>query len=660
MEPSVQCNAVLEGNGHFTAACFHPQRPSIVLGCGDQIFEVDGMSGENLWCASASHGLGDIRLISFLEGKADILNLAIAFQHGDIQLWDSESLQVKDHITPHKKDEGHPAICWVCVNIGGEPFAFLSRGSTGLERIGLSSRRASKPIRADGKWRPTCISYSPRQMIVAGSDSGDLRFLDPKTLNIIHTFVPAIDTKHHFSSSNSIFRTAVVSLSFCPQQPHVLLSSFQGGGLALWNLNTSVLDTAVSTGSAKLIDAMFHPWIPAILTLTSRGEMSAWNFNTNPMTRRAELNPSQLFRPFNFMRLDHAYHCHVLPYLPAPSSARHSKLLFHSTHNIFTILNSPDPESHWAFSATEVSRKLIYRFVDTLCPYSLSPISSVCPCPTDLLEKDGTSSDLLGDFNEDKIYYIRRNRLISMNVSQSDSNPSTVAALPEVDSDGKLLRPLHLTYSHRCPLVAVAMLAVDHVASSSISQRSGCAPVAWKVALVDVALRESEGVDAEADDEQEGRELFFIGIGAPAKPQQSRLSSPPVDRSTTGATLADKWNVILDGRDAVFCGDRMILLLANGVDVSLFRLPESADSAHMASWQVKVVEYFHLHKISCSLWIHEFFYVSSTNLLLVLAARDGSAGPVARPCNNRLLNLACACPPNLSEVSGMLIFEAGG
>eukprot|EP00291_Cryptomonas_curvata_P020027 CAMPEP_0172164484 /NCGR_PEP_ID=MMETSP1050-20130122/7871_1 /TAXON_ID=233186 /ORGANISM="Cryptomonas curvata, Strain CCAP979/52" /LENGTH=304 /DNA_ID=CAMNT_0012834827 /DNA_START=314 /DNA_END=1225 /DNA_ORIENTATION=+ len=304
MEPKVRCDLVLDGINHVTAACFHPKKPTIMFGSGDQIIEVDVLSGATLWRSPAgSPGLGDVRLMSFLETKVDSLSLVTAHQHGDIMLWDSESLQVRDHIAPSKKDEGRAATCWVCVNVGGDPFAFLSRGSTGLERVGLSSRRVSKGLKIDGKWKATSIAYSPRQLVVAGSDSGDLRFFDPKTLSTLHTFSPSGDGKGQTQMMSSILRSAVVSLSFCPQQPHMLLSSFQRGGLALWNLNTSSLDAAAATSSGRLVDAHFHPWMPVILTLSDRGDVSAWHVSTPSAARQAELQESGLLQPCNLARL---------------------------------------------------------------------------------------------------------------------------------------------------------------------------------------------------------------------------------------------------------------------------------------------------------------------------------------------------------------------
>ena len=95
-------------------------------------------------------------------------------------------------------------------------------------------------------------------------------------------------------------------------------------------------------------------------------------------------------------------------------------------------------------------------------------------------------------------------------------------------------------------------------------------------------------MNCEDDDETEGRELFFLGIGAPAKPRVSRLTVPRniLDRSGSESKQDERWSVVLGGRDALFSRNYLLLVSENGCGISILKLPESPDTAHIASWQV--------------------------------------------------------------------------
>jgi hypothetical protein len=578
MEVTVKCDCALDdGSGHVGAACFHPRKGSVVISCGDQLFEIDALSGAHLWSAPYGRNLlGDVRLISFIDSKSGALNLVVAFQRGDIQVWDSETLQIRDHIAPSRKDESRPIACWACASIGGDPFAFISRTSGGIERVGLSSRRSSKSVKSDGKWKATSIAFSS-QLIVAGSDTGDLRFLDPKTLNVLHLFSPSADNKSQHQALNSIFRTAIVSLSFCRMFPHILLSSFQKGGLVLWNLESSLLDDAVPTGPGGLVDAQFHPWFPIVLTVSARGEMTAWDIVVD-LRKHAKLRKSTSFMACNFNRTMQGYYRRILPYVPPPNPAPCSKLYLHHTQNLCTVLTSRPEVNRGPGHGNYM---LIYSFIDALHPYSLLPMASTCSCPVNLLQNDGVGSNVSDDLSEDLLYFVRSNKVACVSLSQPDVSPRSVASIPSMDSDGKLLRPLHLTRSLRYPLICIAMHASNY---RTISHNAGI----WKIMLIDVSGKGHEPVDCEADDEHEGRELFFVGIGAPAKPKASRLSAAhsTADRSVSRSKVEDGWSFVMAGRDALFAGDRLIVVSENGNSISLFQLPESSDPAHVTSWQV--------------------------------------------------------------------------
>jgi hypothetical protein len=387
---------------------------------------------------------------------------------------------------------------------------------------------------------------------------------------------------------SSILRSAVVSMSFCPQQPHMLVSSFQRGGLALWNLSTSSLDAVIATSGGRpgrLVDAHFHPWMPLILTLTERGDVSAWHVSAHP--RQAELQKSRMLLPCNLARLEQAYCRRHLPYLPPPALAGHSKLLLHPAHNLCTVLTARRAAPA-GYCADAAAHQLLFALADPLCPYSLSPAATVCVCPTGLLERDSREAGpahglpALAD-DSDSVYFVRGGRVACMSASDPDARPALVATLPEVDVHGRALRPLHLTHSARLPLVAVAMRAADGPGPRPAGGGEG----AWRVAVLEVGRRECDGDgDGDGDEEEDGRQLFFLGIGAPARPQPSRLSAPPARAERGGA--GDRWSAVVEGRDAVFARERAVLLLVweSGGGVSVLALPDSPDPPHVAAWQV--------------------------------------------------------------------------
>ncbi|KAJ1487111.1 hypothetical protein T484DRAFT_1745253 [Baffinella frigidus] len=205
MEPSAISAVALDGAGaadlgqpggpaEVSALCFHPSLPLVTLAAtgpqGSEVMQADALSGEVLLRVRTRRHVRILR--HFDLGDVDSAVLVVAFSSGDIEVWDCDTLALREKFAPSRKEVGKAAVVLACSFSGGLPVAFVGRGGSAVERIvlvsqkGKGSKGKEKPLRNDGRWKPvTAISVDVQSGSVAiGHQDGDVRFLDGRTLQV--------------------------------------------------------------------------------------------------------------------------------------------------------------------------------------------------------------------------------------------------------------------------------------------------------------------------------------------------------------------------------------------------------------------------------------------------------------------------------------------
>lgn len=285
MEPFVTGLLPFSGPAEVTALSLHPRKPLVTVATaspsGFEVVEADAVSGDVFVRVNVGRR---VRLLKHLD-KRDDCYILIAFEKGDIELWDCETMAVKDRIVASKKEDGKPVIAWSFVIEGGSLHVYISRGGASLERIVLMEKRG-KALRNDYKnWKPiTVVEAQPRGGIVVGLADGEVKVVDRKTLH---------QTAQSFSPSSADPRFAqhlrfpVSAISFHPRQETLMAVSHVSGSVALWNVRKETFEgiRLHPNPNRQLIDCQFHPWLPSLCALWDDGTLHFWTIVSGPGMR---------------------------------------------------------------------------------------------------------------------------------------------------------------------------------------------------------------------------------------------------------------------------------------------------------------------------------------------------------------------------------------
>jgi len=92
------------GPAEVSALCFHPSLPLITLaatrGQGTEVLQADVLSGEVLLRMRTRR---QVSILRHLELGGDSVLLVVAFGQGDIEVWDCETMELRERFAPSKR-----------------------------------------------------------------------------------------------------------------------------------------------------------------------------------------------------------------------------------------------------------------------------------------------------------------------------------------------------------------------------------------------------------------------------------------------------------------------------------------------------------------------------------------------------------------------------
>jgi hypothetical protein len=435
MEGEILVDVDLDGPREVLAACVHPTRSEVwlaTMGFGGlhTLVEADAVSGSVM---SRLELKRRVRLLARFDTPTALGGdggfLAIAYEKGDIEVWECTNLELKVRHSPNKKDDGKTVECWSVMMHAGMPSAFLSRGGSVMERVSLLSNE--KPLRVDGKCKPlTCIvKHTQAGYLAAGTWDGEVRIIDAKTLLARQVFAPH-DAK---------CRSPVSAMAFSARQPGLMAVSHYHGAIALWNVfSSNSTAESVRVLPNPVVDACFHPWLPVLLTQTDNGEVRSWTLATSA-TKGHSLAESQLVAPMHMSAMERSYYAHRSVPVKGALMREARKLIFSPRFNFFISIFRRGREILLA-NPSAGSNMLVYRLCDHLHPYSMMPIFSTNNCA----QEEGVRRDLVTILDGAK--------MVEFNV-QEQKESSNSWAVPNLESGE--CRALHIVSSSKNRLALV-------------------------------------------------------------------------------------------------------------------------------------------------------------------------------------------------------------
>ena len=286
----VQAGSVLAlGSGSATApyqvsaVSFHPVRAEVSVAAaglrGCELVEACAHSGEILARTRLERRVQHLRHQHVGTGggrRSALTLLVLAYDDGNVEVWDAETRAVKARLTPPKKEEGRAVTALATTAGGSAATIYCVRGDSAIERTELGT---GKTFRVDLRSaRITSISAPPQPVtgpIAVGLAEGKVRLLDAKSLATRVSLAPksAAELK---GVPKAMVRSPVTSVSFNPHSANSMAATLQSGVVLFWDIHRAALDDfcIVRSDKSTLIQGQFHPFLPLFLTL-SQGSTGA-------------------------------------------------------------------------------------------------------------------------------------------------------------------------------------------------------------------------------------------------------------------------------------------------------------------------------------------------------------------------------------------------
>jgi len=263
---------------------FHPLRSEVCVveagagGC--ELIEADAISGDILVRTPLVRRVRHVwhQLVGASKGRGGSCVLVLAYEGGDVEVWDSEIRVLKDRMPPTKKDEGRAVTSVTSHVISTTIIIYYIRGGSAIERAEVGS---GKSMRVDLK-AGLITSISPTVQaqsgfLAVGLVDGEVRLLDGNTLALVHSFAASgLDIK---GLTSTMLRSRVASVGFHPRSTTSLATTLQSGVVLFWDTRRESADCVCMRArqhTQALVHGCFHPFLPLFITLSQDGALVIW------------------------------------------------------------------------------------------------------------------------------------------------------------------------------------------------------------------------------------------------------------------------------------------------------------------------------------------------------------------------------------------------
>jgi hypothetical protein len=133
------------------ALSFHPQRGEVCVAtaspCGCELIEADAVSGDVL--VRTPLGRRSVRhlqhqVVGSAEGGGGSTVLVLAYDGGDVEVWDTETRVLKDRMLPPKKDEGKAVTAIASSATRTAAIIYYTRGGSAIERVEVGTGKSMR------------------------------------------------------------------------------------------------------------------------------------------------------------------------------------------------------------------------------------------------------------------------------------------------------------------------------------------------------------------------------------------------------------------------------------------------------------------------------------------------------------------------------------
>lgn len=150
MEVGVGGFIALGAECEVLALSFHPLRGQVCVAIastsGCELVEADTATGDVLARMPLGRRVRHIchQLVGAGGGWGEPAVLILAYDGGDVEVWDSETRVLKDRMLPSKKDEGKAVTAMASSASGTSAIIYYVRGGTSIERAEVGAGKSMR------------------------------------------------------------------------------------------------------------------------------------------------------------------------------------------------------------------------------------------------------------------------------------------------------------------------------------------------------------------------------------------------------------------------------------------------------------------------------------------------------------------------------------